>query len=921
MRRAEALLTENVIEREGAMSLLARARSELDHGRGTTQFVVGDAGMGKTTVLEAARDAVGDSVRVLSATGHPLEVDRPFALTEMLFGDFDSKLTGGAGRSPLQSRAIVHESAIEQLRLLAARGPVALLVDDMHWSDPGSTSVFAYLVRRLSSLPVMFVGALRRWPQQMYETATALERDASASIVELGPLSERATAQVLAGQVGNELDPELLARAYALSQGNPMLLQHVARQVREMGLLPDAGDSTALRLQEQLQEQLLMRSMQGLPPVAVEVAQAASVLGVRTRIAVVESICAKSADSFALAIDCLVAARVLSTSAPGYVQFSHDLLAGALRVKISPGIRRLLHIRAFEHSHARGDVDAAAPHALAADLVGDPRAVEVLSSAGARALERGAVETAVRQLAAALQLAEAEPAQGLVSDYADALFVAGRPTESIEYYQRLLGTGLPFGRHRNLLLRRAQAQAYGGDLRGSLQSYDELLATASDPQNISVPLTLERAHVVWQLGGPMAGLRAIEDVPAQPDSDIEAAVLKAATALYRLQTGDPSGLPDIDVLAVGARDFTKAEDVAVAESFNDFIVLVASYQMTERYDEALTIIERGIEFWRDVGAPLSAVQLRMMSLGIFARQGRWDQILDDDWSELASMQPLLEPYFAMMRVLALIWVGRTGEAQALAARVDTMPGAHSQAARFVYDDIRGQLLLALHQPAQAADLYAGIEQRSREAGWFEPCSPPWALGAFEAFIATDRLENLRGIVDFLGVAVDLPCTWPGMVRTAACAALAAAAGDDAEADGLYREALATEVPAPMDKARIGLRYGSWLRRRHRNVDAREVLGFALKISDECGARLLSDQIHVELTSAGGRRRRTRSGTALTTQQRRVAELAATGATVREMADTLTLSPRTVESHLAAAYRVLGVTSKRDLHLRKAELGL
>jgi DNA-binding CsgD family transcriptional regulator len=199
---------------------------------------------------------------------------------------------------------------------------------------------------------------------------------------------------------------------------------------------------------------------------------------------------------------------------------------------------------------------------------------------------------------------------------------------------------------------------------------------------------------------------------------------------------------------------------------------------------------------------------------------------------------------------------------------------------------------------------------------------PWAAGAIEAALAAGELALAAELCDWLeDVAAPLPCRWPRAIALAGRAGLAAAAGDDARAQRHYAEAAAAGSPAVLDSARVQLRHGAWLRRRKRAVAARPLLAEALHVAEERGAAPLAAQLSAELAAAGGRRRRVREDDGLTPQELRVARLAATGATMREIAAVLQISPRTVETHLAHVYLKLGVASKHELRRRAEELGL
>jgi ATP/maltotriose-dependent transcriptional regulator MalT len=118
-------------------------------------------------------------------------------------------------------------------------------------------------------------------------------------------------------------------------------------------------------------------------------------------------------------------------------------------------------------------------------------------------------------------------------------------------------------------------------------------------------------------------------------------------------------------------------------------------------------------------------------------------------------------------------------------------------------------------------------------------------------------------------------------------------------------------PAVLEHARSLTQLGIALRHRRRIVEAREPLRRALELADRCGATPLAELARAELRIAGGRARRTAPG-ALTTNEQRVAELAATGLSNREIAETLFVSHKTIEKHLSAAYQKLGIGARGEL---------
>jgi len=176
------------------------------------------------------------------------------------------------------------------------------------------------------------------------------------------------------------------------------------------------------------------------------------------------------------------------------------------------------------------------------------------------------------------------------------------------------------------------------------------------------------------------------------------------------------------------------------------------------------------------------------------------------------------------------------------------------------------------RPAVAADAAAQLEERARS------CDTPWALG----LAARSRALTSEGPV----------------------------------AEDHYREAVERLGRSQMasETARAHLVYGEWLRREGRRQDAREQLRTAHELLREMGAEAFAERASRELRASGEhpRTRDTRPADALTSQEAHVARLVAMGATSREVAAELFLSPRTVEAHLRGIFRKLGITSRRQL---------
>ncbi|HEX5193030.1 MAG TPA: LuxR family transcriptional regulator [Solirubrobacteraceae bacterium] len=899
-------------ERNEALGAISEALAAAHGGAGAVVFLQGEAGVGKTALLRRASELAGAETRLVQARGAVMERDLPFAFVDQLAAAgllADREMLD----DPAARRAAVYAAARAQMRSWAAAGPTVALLDDLQWADLDSLAVVGFLARRLARLPIAMIGALRPWPAPAGALARALAHEDVARIVALAPLSEDAAGHVLMDRLGDPLAGRFTHDAWRLTGGNPLLLVEAARTLRLTGSLPVPGEGGG---GERMRQLLLLSHMGGVGKAASACAQAAAVLGAPARSTAVRAVSGLSQKEFAAALDTLVAAGVLRADGSS-LEFTHDLMASAVYHDIGPTHRALMHGRAFANQLEHGDASAAAPHAIAAGL-DDESAIAVIADAAELALLAGALETGLRQLEAAVALAGPMPSDALLHRYADALFASGRAGEALDAYRRLLARPLDAPERRSVLMRAGRAQAYAGRLRDSLETYDDLVAAAGGPSAAPTAIVLERSHVVWELDGPVAALAALGD--RDGDADEMHAIARAG---FALEAGDPSGIPAVARAARSARASLVARPGDTADSFNAFLIHVGACGMTERYDEAEEYIEHGTAWLRSAGVAWATVPLRICRIGILCHQGALLEAITEteDIDEELQVSPLLLPYLLVLRARALVWLGRLDEAAALCDRVDGLPGARSWFVRLYLTMNRAEHRWAEGRVDEAARLYRDGAHLADRLGVREPCLVPWAAGAVEAALAANEYDEAAAIVEWLRGCVEwLPCIWPRMVMLAGVAGCAAAAGDAAGAEAHYQQALALPVIAPLDRARVLLRYGAWLRRSNHARRARTPLAQALHVADAHGAAPLAALASAELSAAGGRRRRPREDDGLTPQEARVAAIAVTGATMREIAVALHLSPRTVETHLSRVYLKLGVGSKQELRRRQAELG-
>jgi DNA-binding CsgD family transcriptional regulator len=340
---------------------------------------------------------------------------------------------------------------------------------------------------------------------------------------------------------------------------------------------------------------------------------------------------------------------------------------------------------------------------------------------------------------------------------------------------------------------------------------------------------------------------------------------------------------------------------------------------TERFADADRALAVALAAAQRIGAAEAAAWHMIIKALLATRRGQLAEALT--WVERASPVAELIPYrqgsAGYVKAEVLLLTGRLDECADLCRRIEPTAAArrHSFALLRLWH-VRAQLLHDAGDHVGACVLYDQILQLTTQMGIAEPCAVPWGRHALISYLASERFDDARRVIDWLerGVA-RLPCRWPRIAAAIGRAWLAETGGNSEVADNHYQQALDLhrQVELPVEHVETLLGYGTFLRRRGQRVQARSHLAQALDIAEKCKATWLADRARVELGIAGGRRRRAnKDPTQLTGQEQRVARLAAAGQSNKAIAGQLFLSAKTVEYHLTQVYTKLGIASRHQL---------
>jgi DNA-binding CsgD family transcriptional regulator len=925
-----------LLERERELGELGSAIAEATSGRGGVVGIEAAAGLGKTRLLGEARAAGSDAgLSILAGRATELEQDFPFALVRQLLGAEIARLAGEERERVFEGATAARgalglvaddDSAYDTFAVLhalywvtaalAERKPLLLAVDDAHSADAASLAYLGFLLPRLEELPVLLVVTGRPDEPDPSGGFQRIMADSSVSHLRLVPLSAEATTTFLAGDLGTEPAPSFAAACFEVSGGNPFLLRELSRTVIQRGIEPLEENTERVRelVPERVAQTVLAR-LGRLPSAAGQMARSVAVFGDGSDLRLVAELAGLDVSGAASAADLLRGSAIFDPASS--LRFVHPLVRSAVYEGIPSGARTDAHVRAAGIlRQAKASPEQVATQLLASEPRVDRAAVETLVEAGERAIDRGAPRSAIAYLTRALrepppaelQSAVLEPLiSALVMEPDSAVFAV------VEEKAREAMDAQP-----SLCSRWALRLSLGMGLSGRFEEATVLLREAVELADREGDA--ERAFVLGEQHNTMAsvvGSRSIDlsrfDGQLYPDGHAGrlAAAGKARLAVSEGSSGEAAedairALGD-DVVLYGAG----TEAIAVVAVV---LILIAADEVTA----ARRAMVRAVAATRELGE-ISALG-RVLMLSCVAAWGEGDlfgaepdirQAMDLARSFGSSTLPVL---VAGPLVEVLVERDELDEAQmaleAVGMGADPMP-ANPMFTVLRY--ARGHLRLERGEIDPCLEDFAALTYTSGR--WdFSSINVSYAGPlAARALRARGDLESIRELVTSMepvALRWGAPSTKAHLLRTRAAGRDGQAAVDDLEA----AVGLLEHSPRRLEYVHALLDLGSVLRREGRRADARPPLRSALMLARQCGAARAAKRAHGELQATGEKvRRYTPIGIeSLTPSERRVAELAASGMTNRQVAQSLFVTVKTVEAHLSAAYDKLDINSRRQL---------
>ena len=865
-------LPEALLERSYELDLLAGALADVAAtGRGRLLLVGGEAGIGKTALLRAFCGGL-NGVRILTGACEPLQTARPLGpvvdITMETGGELAEVVDRGAGASDVLAVFLA------ELR----RAPSSVVVlEDLHWADEATLDLVRLLARRIEGAPALIVVTLprrrARARRTRYGSCSASSRAQSVTRIGLKPLSPGAV-ESLARPYG--VDPSEL---HGRTSGNPFYVTEVLA----------AGGAA---LPASVREAVLARAAR-LPDGARTLLEAAAIVPPRTELWLLEAIAAGDLEH----LEACLSAGMLRAEGDR-VAFRHEIARVAIEDTLLPDRRIALHRRALAALSApagrRADPARLAHHAEAAGDVG--AVLEFAPAAAARAAEIGAHREAAAQLARALRVADALPADErarLLERRAYECYLTDAIPEAIEARRgalaehRARGDRLREGDTRRWLSRLAWFAGDNATAETEARAAVELLEAL--PAGPELAMAYSNMSQLRMLSGDVAaavgwGGRAIGLAEQHDAVDVLAHALNnVGTA--ELGSGTAEGADKL------ARSLELALEAGLEEHVARAFTNLATTSLQQRnYALADEHLAAGIDYCLDHDLDSWLLYLTGWQARSHLEQGRWDAAGEAARAVLsrpgAAATSLITPLVVVARLRARRgdpdpWslldeaeelAQATGELQRLAPVAAARAEAHWLAGR--PELVGGETERALALALENGDSWAIGELTlwRRRAGLVEP-------EATAAAAETFRLE-LEGEA-------------------------AAAARVWAELGCPYEAALALLESDRDDDLRSGLA-------GLQQLGARVAAGRAARILREQGVRELSR----------GPRPLTRANPGgLTRRELEVLGLVVEGLRNAQIADRLVLSRKTVDHHVSAILRKLQVSTRTEAAAEAGRLGV
>lgn len=878
--------------------------------------IAGEPGIGKTTLwLDAVGRARERGFRVLSSRAAAAEsvlaytalADLLSQLDESIWADLPAPQRQGLDAALLRRRVdaqhtdpqAVAAAFVAVIGRLAAQGPVLIAIDDLQWLDTSSTNAVSFAARRLPA------GAALLCTTRTEEAAAQLQLPSPDAMrrIRLQPLTVGELHQVLTLRLGSSVTRPVLLRIHEIAGGNPFFALELTRELgagrrtADLSLpssLNDLVTSRIARAGTGAEDTLL--AIASLPDPTVQVvAQATGT----TPDQVVESL-GDAETQAVIAID------------GNRIRFTHPVLAHGVYSNAPPRRRREMHRRL---AGVVTEPELRARHLALSDATGEPGTVEALDTAAAIARSRGAPAAAAEMLELAISLGADDPHWRIrcATDYFD----AGDPGRARQLLDGV-AEELPAGPVRAEALHRlGLVRLYDDSFIEAAELLETGLRDSGADANLRVRILVTLTFALLNAGRPEQAYERVQQAVTEAERLGTPTLLSQALGM-RAMLDFMSG-KGFDEPALKRAVELQEADPRVPLAFRPNVQMTLLRAWTGELDaarEAMAAVEQRCTTFGEEGELIfSAFQLALID--IWRGDLKSAAIIADETMERAAQLGGDFPLFIALTIRAAVaaYAGRMEEARrdlsdaiAAAQRCGSMRLAEWPATLGGFIEVsRGDYQAAL----TALEPLFPLVRMYPDAT--EIISASFIPDAAEAMIGLGHFDEAEPLVEALernGRRLDRAWMLATGMR---CRAMLLAGRGDVAAATRTAELAMTEhrrLPMPFERARTQLLVGQLQRRQRRREAATTTLQEALQTFERLGTTLWAERVKAELARGISGRRRVEG---LTPSEQRVAEMAVSGMTNRDIAAALFISPKTVEVNLSRIYGKFNIHSRIELY--------
>jgi ATP/maltotriose-dependent transcriptional regulator MalT len=880
--------------------------------------IEGEAGIGKTTVwLSALERAQEAGFRILSTRATSAESVLAYTSLAALLDELDDAafaelpapqrlaidrvLLRVSADGPVTDQRAVGAAFLSVLDRLAEESPLVVAIDDLQWIDAPSKLIISSATRRFAG-PIGVLATVREAPDNP-DVGSWLELRHPDRLrrVRVRPMTLGALHAVLSDRFGRSFSRPKMRRIQQFSGGNPFYALELGR-VMDHDIWHD-GAALPSTLADLVRSRLGSLTAEGRKALLAAACLATPTLELVARATHTD------ADQIVAILEEAENKAIVQIDGQR-LHFTHPLLTRGVYTDATPAGRRAMHRRLAE---IVDESELKARHLALAAARGDELTLSSLDAAAELAHVRGAPTAAAELIELAIGLGGDTPERRI--RVAGHHFEAGDPGRARALLEETIDRLAPGNVRGEAMLLLGVVRLYDDSFLEAAELLERALEeTAADPAS-RVRMLIMLAYALFNGGRPEQGMQRVDDAVASASRLDRPELLSEALGMrvtLRFVVGE--GLDEADMRrALEVNDYPLSLPLAARPGVQNALLLAWTGQLDAAAEAMAAIEKRCID--RGEESELIFVGFHSALLQVWRGNLAEAEVVAEDSMERALQLGGDLPRFIALTNRAMVgaYAGRadqvrrdTAEAIAAGERCGSHRLAEWPVTNLAFLEVSlGNYEAALHT---LAPLISNLDRMPQST---EIIAASFIPDAVEAMIALDRLDDAERITDVLesnGRRLDR--AWMLAVGARCQGMLLAAHGDIEAASAAAERALREHerLPMPFELARTQLLVGQVQRRRRQREAASVTLRKALAAFEDLRTPLWAERARAELNRASG----TRTRAELTASEHRVAELAASGMSNRDMAAALFISPKTVEANLSRIYRKLNIHSRAEL---------